>query len=151
MLVTLARRRAGRTRRGGRNPSCSPIGAAAVEIEHVAVLKGSARAGRAEYGRRLRLQVRAFVAYSRSIRFWTSSAPMPGRSSLKQRCQALAADVAGLAHAIDFPLRLDQPATPDHRPGIDEIHRRHLFLEKLEIDHRDAEPGLASELDPERA
>src|SRR5262249_23684888 len=41
--------------------------------------------------------------------------------------------------------------TPDHGPGIDETRVRDLFLEELEIHHRNAEPDLAPELDRERA
>src|SRR5262249_12381620 len=125
--------------------------AAAVDVEHVAVLEGAVRPGRAQHHRRLGRQISAaFDVVAQHVLLERRG----GDARLELFEGATPRDAtnrAGLASAVDLPLGLDQTAPPYDWTGVGKARLRHLLLQQFEIDHRNAEPRLAAELDGERA
>src|SRR5260370_10418102 len=140
VLGLLTCRRATATGTAGEVHLVAGAVAAAVDIEHVALLERAIGAGRAEHHRGFGVKVRAafdiipqHVFLDRrhgNARTQMLEGPMPGYT----------AEFAGLAHPIDFPLRSDQAAPPHARTGIDQTRlRRRLRYPRL-VDHRPSAP-----------
>src|SRR5260370_20969095 len=140
VLGLLTCRRATATGTAGEVHLVAGAVAAAVDIEDVALLERAIGAGRTEHHRGFGVKVRAAFGIIPQHVFLDRRRGNAGTQILEGPMPGHTADFAGLAHAIDVPLRFDYATAPRDETGHYKTRLRQPRLYQLDRDHHDTPP-----------